>query len=477
MEQRTKVGRERNEGSCEGVRAQRLAGHHCRALGLLLLLFVLVAGWYSVRVPVGEGVDEGAHFAYVRYLVEQRRLPSFPVTGTPPVAMAHHPPLYYMLGALVIAPFNTSDVDQVLQYNPHFVWRENDGTNGWNVVLHYGQDALPWRGTVAAIHALRFVSVLLGAITVAACYATARLLLPQRPWAPLGAAALVGLNPSFIYASSTVHHDPLIICLTNLGILYATWIVQRGLRRADFAVGGLLVGGAMLTKLTGLTLLPVMLLSFLLAAQKCISWKRLAWETLGLVVVVVLVSGWWFLRNHQLYGDPLGWQMFRQIFWFNFRQTPYSWGLFRYELLAQLAATFWGAFGFMHITFPDITRYLWYATSLAGIGLFISIISAIHRGVDRDALRLWVVPISALVLVFAALVSFSIESMGAGHARYVFPSASAYAPLIVVGFQGLTGGRAQRAVNVGLVSLLLVYAIWLPAKHVWPLYARVMGSQ
>lgn len=441
------------------------------AVALLLVAFVVLAAWYSVRLPVGEGVDEGAHFQYVRYVKEQRTLPTFPRESAPPVAMAHHPPLYYVLGALVIAPYDTTDADRVLLPNPHFVWRENDGSNGWNVVLHHGQDAFPWRGTAAAVHALRALSVALGAVTVWACYKTARLLLPGRRWAPLGAAALVAFDPSFVYASSTIHHDPLIICLSNLVILWATRIALGGPTRRRVVTGGLLVGAAALTKATGLVLLPVLALSVLLARRERWGRPRPAGAALGLVAVAGAASGWWFVRNQVLYGDPLGWGVFREVFWFNFRRTPYSWGLFRHEFLAQLGRTFWGGFGFMHMTFPDVSRYVWYATACAGAGLAVSIVAAVRRGRWRDVARRWAVPVAALALVLAAVVGFSVQSTGAGHARYVFPAAGAYAALLIVGYEGLAGWRAERPVAAVVAVAMLAYAVWLPATRVWPRYA------
>ena len=120
---------------------------HRIVLALLSLVFVALAGWYSVQIPPGEGVDESAHFRYVKYVKEQRALPVQPMEPRGvKVGMGHHPPLYYVLGALGILWIDTADFDQVLRPNPHYVWAENDGSNGWNVMLHFGQDAWPWRG-------------------------------------------------------------------------------------------------------------------------------------------------------------------------------------------------------------------------------------------------------------------------------------------------------------------------------------------
>jgi hypothetical protein len=111
----------------------------------LFAAFLIIAVGYSVLIPPGEGVDEIGHFNYVLYVKEHWALPIQPMRREAGVQvwMGHHPPLYYVLGALTIAGIDTADVDNTLRTNPHFVWKENDGSNGWNVMLHFGQDGLP----------------------------------------------------------------------------------------------------------------------------------------------------------------------------------------------------------------------------------------------------------------------------------------------------------------------------------------------
>lgn len=74
------------------------------ALLTVLVVFTVVAVWYSAAVPVGEGVDEVAHFDYVRYVKDHYALPVQPWRDNRrplQVWMGHHPPLYYVLGAML----------------------------------------------------------------------------------------------------------------------------------------------------------------------------------------------------------------------------------------------------------------------------------------------------------------------------------------------------------------------------------------
>ena len=60
----------------------------------VLLLFVILAVWYSVTIPLGEAPDEVPHFTYIRYLAQYGRLPT-----TTEEHEAWQPPLYYAAGA------------------------------------------------------------------------------------------------------------------------------------------------------------------------------------------------------------------------------------------------------------------------------------------------------------------------------------------------------------------------------------------
>lgn len=446
---------------------------HNTVLALVTLAFLTLAGWYSVVIPAGEGVDEAHHLAYVRYIKEKKALPVQPMEGQAvQVWMGHHPPLYYVLGSVAISWIDTFDFDQVLRPNPHFVWAENDDRNGWNVVLHFGQDAFPWQGTILALRVVRWMSVALGMVALVAVYNTTRYLLPRHHWAPLGATALVGFNPSFVFMSSTIHHDVLLAAAFSMGLWWAVRTVSVPLRRRDLWIGGLLAGAAALTKLSGVSLLFSMSLAPLLKAWPSRAWKRAAKQIAHLLGVALAVSGWWYVRNAILYGDFLGWQMFLSVHRHMVRTTPYTWHIFRHEFVGQLIRTFWGAFGYMHITFSEVTRYLWLGSGVAVLGLVVILIRRVRRpcttGPSSSA---WIVVLSGLALIFAAVVRFSIATTGAGHGRYLFPAAPAIGALLIAGFNGFTDWRHQRYISLGLSLGLLVFAIWTPLTFVLPKYA------
>jgi hypothetical protein len=74
--------------------------------------------------------------------------------------------------------------------------------------------------------------------------------------------------------------------------------------------------------------------------------------------VLMVLSGCWFVRNHMLYGDPLGQRAFNWYFedtprWVSFRDSgmPFSFYLGR-MVIPTTFASFWGAFG--HLERPEL---------------------------------------------------------------------------------------------------------------------------
>jgi 4-amino-4-deoxy-L-arabinose transferase-like glycosyltransferase len=446
------------------------------AASVILLGFLAIGLWYSLWNPLGEGVDEGAHFQYVRYIKEHRALPVQPFrdNGRPLlVSMGHHPPLYYILSALVISWIDTRDAPEVLIPNPHFVWGVDHPRNGWNVYLHTPKEDWPWHGTVLAIHLVRGLTLLLGAVALWAVYRTGRLLLPGMPWIAVTGTAWLAFNPSFLFMASAVHHDALMAALFASGLWWLVRLLDRPFSAREGVVGGLLLGAAMLTKLSGLSLALVYGFGFLLLFIRKRSLRAVL-SGIGVTYGVALaVSGWWYIRNMILYGDPLGWEMYKSIFWFNIRPGPFTWDVFIHEFLYQMAQTFWGAFGFMHITLPPgIWWSFWkVAAGLTGVALIgMGILRRQFFAEGRWAR--WAIVLGGLLGLFAAFVRHATETAGVGHARFLFPAATILVMILATGCHALTAFRLQPVVT-GLVSLgLALYAVIIPQRFVIPLYPR-----
>ncbi|MAT97029.1 MAG: hypothetical protein CL608_07800 [Anaerolineaceae bacterium] len=446
-----------------------LAKHQAQLL-IVLTSFTLLAICYVVWIPPGEGVDEVAHFAYVRYVKEQQRLPAQPTqTGDPiSVSMGHHPPLYYVLNALLIAGQDTSNFDQVFRPNPHFTWIENDGRNGWNVMIHAGQDELAGNGNevIRAFFMVRLMGTLFGLITLFALFQAMYQAFPQVYWLPFLATIFIAFNPSFIFMSTTIHHDILQAMWFALGTWWMMHYLQQDATSSPL-LAGVLVGCAILTKISGIVLGLGVAAVIIMQAIRKQSWS-LFWHD-GLISsgTAALIAGWWFVRNFILYGDFLGWNAYSYVFHFNLRSEPSIQAGIR-EFFDQASRNFWGGFGFMHITFPEIGRLLWLGTAVVLLGWIILWFR------DRKFLLQHVPVFTASTILFVSLLGvylrFSAINLGAGHGRYLFPAAFSIGMLLSIGVMGLVGQDLLKWAAPIAAAFFFGYALWLPIVHILPKY-------
>jgi hypothetical protein len=367
---------------------------------------------------------------------------------------------------------------------------------------------------------------------------------------PLLAAALVAFNPQFLFVSALITNDALLTALSAAML----WLIVRGNRR--WAIGdrqasiwhalvlGLVLGLALLTKQSALLLLPIAGLSVLEH-----SWR--AWQNhqkqpvvsschpsaprfpsvpalssvegsrgrASLVIlshialftlVTLLVCGWWYLRNRQLYGDLFGLAVFQREFAteaFDARSPAAWWGA-----LAQLHASFWARFGWMNLPAPRWVIWLFGAIELFALGgwlwrlvgggkkiedgpwkmedgavsevacrppfsvLHLQIARAIWRWLEGGCWALLALPL----LAFAWVVSFALTAgLVAWQGRLLFPALPAIAILLAIGLSNLAVGSRQSAVSSFvrgiyfdwlLVTGYCFLALWLPFGVIRPAY-------
>jgi hypothetical protein len=152
-----------------------------KSLSLLLLGYVLLASLYSVVTPLFEASDEQWHYPMVKYLADHAlALPvQQPGVETAWRQEGSQPPLYYVLGALLTFWIDTSDLERVRKINPHADIGVIVPDGNYNMAIHDpAVESFPWRGTALALHLVRFLSVALGAVTVAMTHALTRELFP-----------------------------------------------------------------------------------------------------------------------------------------------------------------------------------------------------------------------------------------------------------------------------------------------------------
>ncbi len=426
----------------------------------LLTLYLALGVAYSVVNPIFESPDEALNYANIRFLVEEHRLPVLE-PGQP--TKAHHPPLYYVLGALLTFWVGDENRETIIAHvNPYWAFRSWEaGVDNKNLYLHDPSlEAFPYHDVALGVHLVRWLSLLMGAGTVLLVYRTAHELFPHRLEVATGAVALVALNPMFLFISSSVHDDAL-ANLVAAAILYvASLLLVRGPTTRRAAALGLLLGLALLTKLTCLLVAPTAGLALLYAPLS--HRGRAAWRELlrlgGVALALALLTGgWWLGRNILLYGEPTS--MVSQTSVWGVRENAPDL-LAATRELGFLHDSLWGVFGYGQIPLLPWTyglaRLLGLAT-LGGLALFYA-----RRRSGRVS---WECPPATLLLLLTApLVAFLVNfarmtvSAAADFGRYMFVSLAILAPLYALGVSEWFPAPARRRAAATLAASMFILA-------------------
>ncbi len=468
----------------------------CPAHGcyLIVALFIVVGIVYSLSTPVLEASDEFKHYPYVQYVQTNHTLPVLEPevcqespAECPWLQDGGQPPSYYGLMAAATSWIDTSDLPTLLWKNKHaFIGNPTQICNK-NLIIHQPeQERFPWTGAVLAVHVIRLLTLLFGAGTVVLTYLLAQELFPGQPVFAVGASTLTAFNPMFLFVSASVNNDAMAAFLGSWALLIMVRIIdcRRTSSTTDATLIrrtmllGLLIGLGILTKLSLLGLMPLAL--FVVAVHTWHQYshelplRRSALVTLHLLLIVLIaaaISGWWFLRNWRIYGDPTALNAFiavqgRRAQAPALRDWIGEFGTFRW--------TYWGLFGGVNVMAPRGIYSFFDLISLAGLVGFV--IWAVRR--MQDAGRKMTTPdyrilIPALwaITLFISVLRWTWISP-AFQGRLVFPGIAGISSLMVLGLCQWFPERYRAAVSLGVGALLLAIAALLPFIAIRPAYAQ-----
>jgi 4-amino-4-deoxy-L-arabinose transferase-like glycosyltransferase len=408
----------------------------------ILLFYVLFGFLYMWATPIFEASDELWHFGMVEYIREEGALPVFDISDPETLYESNRdtsyrqegsqPPLYYALMAAITSPIDISDAEQYRIENPHVRAGEPGSFGNKNLVLHPVGGA-PLQGTPLAVYLIRTLGITLGAVTIWAVYQSGVLISPHRPIVGYIAAALTALNPMFIFISASVNNDTLVIMLDSLVIWLALLMMKEGFEwKRSLAIAGLLAA-ATLTKLSALVLIPVIALGALWLAYRSKNWKGLLLLGGSMLIAWLLIAGWWYLRNLDLYGELLGTQTMAAVA--GLREEPMTVGRFLGEF-EGFRNSYWGVFG----AFNVITTPIYYAlmdfivfVAMFGVIFLVAQLLAIQDfSFARREISLVLFLIGILLLGLIAFLNWTSITL-ASQGRLLFPYLAAMSPLLAAG--------------------------------------------
>ncbi len=452
-------------------------------LALILLVYLLLATLYAANVPAWQAPDEPAHFNYIHELATTGQLPvlrmgdydesyirlltgqRFPpeLSIAPLRYQAHQPPLYYLLGAVV---FRTS-----------------------------GGELLP----------LRLLSVALGALFIGLIYAIVRLVFPGRPALALGAAAFTAFLPMHVAQSASLNNDALaevlLAAILLLSIRYVKFALvgPRPPRAWDALAIGLLLGLALVTKVSAYVAVPIALAAPLIAWYESrrpsisnspihhspIHHSSFIIHHFALILLPALLLALpWYIRNASLYGNL-------DILARSRHDVVVIGQLTTGELLMQVGlagvlerflvwshSSFWGVFGWMGV-WMDARVYtaalafgaavvagcMWQVAGGRGQVVGGRWQVAGHRSPvtdDRSRFRRWALALLGLAALgtLGIYLLYNLQFVQP-QGRYLFPALPAISLAVAVGWWSVTRWPgAARWAAIALLGAAGVAALW-----------------
>lgn len=416
--------------------------------GAALLVVLPAALWlllscHNARLlPVAVGFDAKAHLNYIKFLQERHALP-LPRDGI----QMFQAPLFYATGAALLSALGSS-VNQP-----------------------------------AGILILRSMTMCLGVIHFVLVFLTLRLLLPQQRAAQLVGLGLAAFLPMNLYLSHYCTNETLLALLVSASLYQSVRILKAEAPSwIRFALLGLTLGAAALTKFTGYLVLPFVAIALTrqlwsVRAPAC-EWAK----ELGLVcLIAVAVSSWHYVRIAHATGSLVigGWDPASGFSWWQdegYRVADYygrfGRSLFRPFFSAAssffdgIYATLWGdglGGGVSDLSLRVPWQYDFmcagYLLSLVPTfvilaGLVATLSRFVRHGDRCSFLLLGVTFVLSLGLFY---LSLSVPAYASIKAFYGLFALTALAFFAAIGWTTLTRGR--KTIRFVLALLLIVWAM------------------
>jgi hypothetical protein len=261
---------------------------------LWMVLFISNSG----KMPGRLGFDTMGHLQYVQHILAHHSLPHAHEGW-----QAYNPPLFYLASAMCL------------------------------------RLALLFLPEGYAVYSLRLIPFFCGIGQICIAYFAARIFFSKSKTKQALTVAMASMIPMNIYMSHYFSNETLCAFLIGLSLLVTMMILDRNHSSlALFCTLGLVVGLALLAKMTALAVLPVI---FLVLLYKLVSENQC--HRFGLIkylgsmsVLIVVVAGWFYVHNWMHYGKALvgNWEGSLGVHWW---QDP---GFHTYRFFCQFGRVF-----------------------------------------------------------------------------------------------------------------------------------------
>lgn len=478
-----------------GVRAWPVARQY---LAVLLIIFVAKQALTVVIFPPFTGHDEVVHYAYIRTVATEHRVPIIPDL----------PEWRESWAAQDTSEFDylPSDLYQYCRYvldwnycdepawagDPPLAVRLPPGTNyyphGWQYAanhppLYYLLMTPVYLATEdlsleTQQYVLRAAAIPFGLAVVLLTYLIATLLFPADRLIRTVAPTFVAFQTQVSYEAAMINNDILLIALFSLLVYLLVRGIRHGFSCRSAAVIGLLLGLGLLTKGSMIGAAP--LIAFAVVVGEGLHRVK-RWVGLGAIIVGLagLVSWPWFAFLYRTYGNLTGLEQVKAL------QFQWTWEgdppsivdlLWNRDFASLRWRETWGEFGWRLI---HVDTWLLTAIGLPLLVLTIAglvmLIRATWRRFRSDddyrlsreqVLGLWLLVGVALVS-YAAMVEFG-TTFELTQARYYFQAVGAVAIVLAYGLSVLVPIGWRRYAAGVFLALMVTVNLLIYTQYVIP---------
>ena len=453
-----------------GIILWRLSSRRLTSVSLERVILLLVSGlwlllfWNNTRLlPFHAGFDAEEHLKYIDYIQKHWSLP-LPTEGWE----MYQPPLYYFIAAVILSFCKLSINDPV------------------------------------SVDILRALGAFFGIAQCVLVFLTLRLLFPART--ALIGLLIAALLPMHLYLAHYVTNEVLTATLATLTLYLCLRLLKNEAPRAgQFMLVGLALGATMLTKATGILLLPIAIAAVFARLIRRRAPAAVSLRNLGLLLATcVAVCGWHYARIWLRFGTPLlgNWDVTSGYTWWQDPgyHTAADYLRFGRSLIAPLFSGFAGFADGIYSTLwgdglsggassvniawnlsPMAAGYLWalVPTALILLGASIAIVRFVRKPSAELFLLLGFFIVVAIGLTFMTL---KVPSYAQAKAFYGMSALTSLCFFGALGWETVTQSRPRFRLIIS--ALLLVWALnsvatfWIIPSVSQHLYAvRILGRQ
>jgi hypothetical protein len=438
---------------------------------VICFVYILLATIYSVVVPVYEPPDESYHFAFVQHLIRTGALPvQNPSIKQPWNQEGSQAPLYYVTASLLARFVPGADEPYLLGPNPHAIVGVRDARTNHNLWTHTRAEEYPWRGPVLAMHLIRLLGVIFGAWTVYAVYRTARLAAPDMlALAPM-AMAFTAFNAMFLVQSISINNDSLVAALGATASWLSLRVLRCGFTWRRMAALAVVAALAALSKVSGLSVVVIAgALIAILAAKRRITIRQAALAIALLVGAFVMLAGWWYVRNLQLYGDLTGLRTLSQIV--GTRGSAFSVNAL-FDEMTLLRVSTWGLYGWLNVFIGPSWLPAW-----MDILTVVALVGGVWWLIQLRRSRQWelILPVGLLGLHFLVIALSIVQYTWltpASLGRLLIPAMASLSVLACLGWQSAARAIGKPKAMIVPIATLAFTTTLAPILTLGPAYGR-----